>query len=48
MWILFGTNRYTLEDYEHVYFIGIFDTIELADKHKKLLYQHGNYRNYFL
>ena len=37
MWILFGTNHDTVEHEPYVYFIGIFDSIDLANCHKNHL-----------
>ena len=32
MWILFGINYHTVENEPQVYFIGVFDTLDLANK----------------
>jgi hypothetical protein len=34
MWILFGTHYNTVENEPYVYFIGIFDNIELANNQR--------------
>lgn len=38
MWVLFGTYyKFTVEHEPHVFFIGIFDSVELANKNKEYL-----------
>ena len=37
MWILFGTHYNTVEHEPYVFFIGIFDSIELANKNKEYM-----------
>ena len=37
MWILFGTHYNTVEHEPYVFFIGIFDNIELANKNKEYM-----------
>ena len=37
MWVLFGTHYNTVEHEPYVFFIGIFDSVELAKKNKEYL-----------
>ena len=35
MWVLFGTNHHTVENEPRVFFIGIFHSLELANRNKE-------------
>ena len=50
MWILFGTNHDTVENVPMIYFIGIFDNLELANRERnKLIIQYkSNLNDYFI
>ena len=37
MWILFGTNYKTVEQEPYVYFIGVFDDLDVATQEKNKL-----------
>ena len=37
MWALFGTHYNTVEHEPYVFFIGIFDSMELANKNKEYM-----------
>ena len=37
MWILFGTHYNTVEHEPYVFFIGVFDSMELANKNKEYM-----------
>lgn len=37
MWVLFGTHYNTVEHEPYVFFIGIFDSVELAKQNKEYL-----------
>ena len=39
MWVLFGTNHHTVENEPHVFFIGVFHSLELANRNKEYLLQ---------
>jgi hypothetical protein len=37
MWVLFGTNHNTVQNESRVFFIGVFDSVELANRDKDYL-----------
>jgi hypothetical protein len=37
MWVLFGTHHNTVENEPYVFFIGVFDSVELANQNKDYL-----------